>query len=261
MRSQVVLRPHTDSKGASTISPPDSMPAAGKRPHLEIVKRSLDIQAADKLRDAILAGHFQPGERLTEEALAASLLLSRGTVRAALRQLIHEGLIVQEAYKGYSVQTLSANDARELCTLRNVLEGFAARLVAERIDAGTTRRLDEAFDKLVRAVNEKARKCAVEADFDLHRTIIQSARHSKLEVHYGLIEQQMRLYQTLVSKFLSLQDYVRLHADLVDAMKRGNAHEAERIALQHNTADGELLVERLLEIERAQSAWARADVD
>ncbi|MFT4438924.1 GntR family transcriptional regulator [Caballeronia sp. 15715] len=64
--------------------------------NIEVVRRSLDLQAADKLREAIMSGEFEPGERLTEEFLAASTGLSRGTLRLTLRQLMHEGLVTQE---------------------------------------------------------------------------------------------------------------------------------------------------------------------
>jgi DNA-binding GntR family transcriptional regulator len=114
-------------------------PALRNEVQLEVQRRSLDAQAADKLRDAILTGSFQPGERLTEEVIAELLGLSRGTIRGSLRLLMHEGLILQEPYRGYSVRSLTSRDAWELFTLRNALEAFAARLFAVVFHAGVDR--------------------------------------------------------------------------------------------------------------------------
>ncbi|MFT4067647.1 GntR family transcriptional regulator [Paraburkholderia sp.] len=222
---------------------------ANPRAKMEVVRRSLDVLAADKLRDAITSGGFEPGERLTEEDLAASVGLSRGTVRLALRQLMHEGLVTQEPFKGYAVPSLSANDATELYTLRNSLEGFAARLLAEQIDLKKAQALDKAFNEVVTAVQEGDRRRAVAADFELHMVIVRLTGHSRLETHYGLISQQMRLYQKMVSQFLTLDDYVELHAPLIQAIKEGRSVDAQRIASEHNTEDGEKLVKELTQRE------------
>ena len=66
-----------------------------------INKQSLEAQAVDLLRRRIISGELRAGERLLEVALAASLGLSRGTLRAALRRLIEEGLVCHVPYTGY----------------------------------------------------------------------------------------------------------------------------------------------------------------
>ena len=48
--------------------------------------RSLAVDIAERLRAAILGGHFGPGERLREEALARSMGVSRGPVREAAEE-------------------------------------------------------------------------------------------------------------------------------------------------------------------------------
>ncbi|HUF91581.1 MAG TPA: GntR family transcriptional regulator, partial [Candidatus Limnocylindria bacterium] len=68
------------------------------------------MQAADALRERIVSGAFLPGERLTEEALADLLSISRGTVRSALQKLTFEGLVKQMPYRGWKVPRLTAQD-------------------------------------------------------------------------------------------------------------------------------------------------------
>ncbi len=216
---------------------------------LEVRRRSLDTQAAETLREAIVAGLLKPGERLTEEVIATSVQLSRGTIRASLRQLVHEGLVVQEPYKGYSVRSLTSRDAWEYYTLRNTLEAFAARLAAETINDAKRRVLDKAYEKVVRAVDQGSRSRAVEADFGLHKTILELTGHATLQAHYGLILGRLRLYQSLTSKYSSLEGYVTLHGPLIDAIREGRVEDAERLGAEHNTLDGQMLVASLLEGE------------
>jgi GntR family transcriptional regulator of vanillate catabolism len=84
------------------------------------------------LRDLVLTGQVEPGERLSEVALADRLNVSRTPLRAALQRLEQEGLIAAIASGGYAVRSFSRQDVVDAIELRGVLEGTAARLAAER---------------------------------------------------------------------------------------------------------------------------------
>jgi len=72
-------------------------------------------------------------------------------VREALRQLETEGLIENIPNKGPVVRTLSLEEARDLYAVRAVLEGFAARLFADKATAEQTARLESALERVVAA--------------------------------------------------------------------------------------------------------------
>ncbi|WP_198018832.1 GntR family transcriptional regulator [Azorhizobium doebereinerae] len=84
-----------------------------------------------RLREAILAGGYEPGARLSEVALAEGMAVSRTPVRAALSVLFAEGLLDYEPNCGYVVRRISRDDAAHIYTVRATLEGLAARLAAE----------------------------------------------------------------------------------------------------------------------------------
>ena len=84
-----------------------------------------------RLREMILAGTLAPGERVTEAELASRLGVSRTPVRQALPALAQEGLLVTAGKRGYSVRAFTAQHSIEALRLRAVLEGFAARQVAQ----------------------------------------------------------------------------------------------------------------------------------
>lgn len=216
-----------------------------------ISRRRIEEQAADAVREEILRGKLAPGSRITEIGLAEELGVSRSTLRTALQMLSHEGLVVNAPYRGWSVQTLSAQDAWELYTLRNTLEALATRIVADTITPAKIEVVRGAFENMIAASNAHSRRRITEADFAFHRKIVELSGHSRLVAQYQIIEQQMKLFFAFCSPFLQFEDYVDLHVQLVEAVCSGDAAAAERIAENHNTDDGKALVEKLREIELA----------
>src|SRR5512147_2354201 len=85
------------------------------------------------LRERLLRGHFDPGQRLTELTLVPQLKASRTPVRLALERLAHEGLLEALPTTGFRVRVFTAADVRDAIEVRGVLEGTAARLAAERL--------------------------------------------------------------------------------------------------------------------------------
>jgi DNA-binding GntR family transcriptional regulator len=95
------------------------------------------------LRDAIQEGQLKPGERVMEIDLAQWLEMSRTPVRDALRRLESEGMLAHEPRAGLVVAKLDRQAVMELYTMREVLEGTAARLCARHAsDMEVTELLD-----------------------------------------------------------------------------------------------------------------------
>lgn len=92
-----------------------------------------DGGAAALIRQDIIAGTFAPGQRLVEAELCTSYGLSRATVRAALAELDHEGLVERIAHRGARVRTVSVAEAIQITEVRMVIEGLCARKAAENI--------------------------------------------------------------------------------------------------------------------------------
>ncbi|MCW5634016.1 MAG: GntR family transcriptional regulator [Rubrivivax sp.] len=85
-----------------------------------------------RLRQLIAEGHLARGERLAEEAVAAALGVSRTPVRLAFRTLAQEGLLQRAGKRGHVVRDFSPEDVRAAVEVRGVLEGLAARRLAEQ---------------------------------------------------------------------------------------------------------------------------------
>lgn len=211
--------------------------------------KSLERQAADAIRSSVLKGVYPPGARLTEIKLADDLGLSRGTIRGALQELAHEGLLHLAPYRGWSVVSLSAKDAWEIYTLRNALEGLASRILAENITPARAARIEESLDLFKAAVNTGKREQIIRADFELHCLIMELSGHSRLLAQYQIIQKQTLMFVALAGAYLQMNNYVELHSELIAAIKSGKPQLAEKLASSHNTVDGKALVKRLREME------------
>ncbi|MGB6104988.1 MAG: GntR family transcriptional regulator [Pusillimonas sp.] len=86
----------------------------------------------EKMREAILTGYFNPGDRLVERTLCEQLDVSRTIVREVLRHLETEGLVESGTHQGPVVAVLDAGQAAQIYEIRGLLEGHAARLCAQK---------------------------------------------------------------------------------------------------------------------------------
>ena len=118
---------------------------------------SQTVRAVLLLRETLLSGEFQPGERVSEIPLSARLGVSRTPLRHALVTLEHEGLLERLPAGGFMVRAFTKGDVDDAIEVRGVLEGTAARLAAERLETPELNELRECsrqMDALVRGEGE-----------------------------------------------------------------------------------------------------------
>jgi GntR family transcriptional regulator, vanillate catabolism transcriptional regulator len=134
-------------------------------------------EVTHRLRNLILDGTLVPGQRLLQTSLAEELGVSRTPLREALRVLQHEGFVeFVDGNKTLAVVDFSTDDLLEIYELREVVDGLAVRLAAQRgITRATGKRLHGALADFKGAVGPRAitRRAAAHADF--HATIAQAS--------------------------------------------------------------------------------------
>src|SRR2546430_13823742 len=111
----------------------------------QIRRVSVADQVASILRQRILKGELRPGMPLQEVPLAASLGVSRNTMREATRILSLEGLLKRSIHRGVAVSQLSLKDVEEIYHLRRMLE-IPAVLTANTNKPGELAELKKSFD-------------------------------------------------------------------------------------------------------------------
>jgi len=211
-------------------------------------RRGLDDDIAGKLRSEILNGELVPGARLTELELAAYWNVSQGTIRAALKRLQHEGLVESRPRRGTFVTALSESDVIEIYTLRDALEGLAARRASTRVSDDGRRAFERILRSMRDAVSSGNRRKMRELDFQFHRAIIEMSRHSRLIDAYTRLEVQTRLFLNMTDHFHhDLDGLLAMHEPIALAILAGDAESAYSLASHHSERDGERLAETIFE--------------
>lgn len=139
---------------------------------------------------------------------------------------------------------MNSQDAWELCTLRNVLEGLGARLAAVTITKDKVHILNAAVERLVVAARNGKRGELADADFSFHKTIIHLSGHQRLQQQYKIVEQQIRLYIVSCNTPIPNLDQI-----IVKAIISQDALVAQQLAKEHNL-DGKGFVKHLQALER-----------
>lgn len=184
------------------------------------------------LRDAIMAGKYQPGERLVEGRLAEDFGVSRIPVREALRALSSEGLVELEPRKGASVATLSHESASEMVEVRATLEGMNARLAARH-------RNPELLEQ-IQAVLEEGNRAAAEGEHE--KLAALNAKYHDLLAQAGMnriLGDMMRYLRDRTAMLFGAQtlEYARKtwadHAAILHAVMAGDEELAALLGSRH----------------------------
>jgi len=177
---------------------------------------------AQALRTRILDGDLAGGERLREQELTAAYGVARHSLRAALRALAAEGLVVIEPHRGATVAQLTREDAGPLFELRAALELEAAHLALERHDG----RLPKAVHDAVRLMDAVCAQPAppwsavVDAHDAVHAALVAAARSPRLERAYDALRGEMRLFVIQLKPSWSLDRMAEHHDRLLADLER-----------------------------------------
>lgn len=189
--------------------------------------QSLVELATTRLREEILSGALEPGERLVEEQLTQRFQISRAPLREALRLLAEQGLVEHLPRRGVRVTTYSEQDFDELFAVRDALERFALTLVRERqpdqLDAAP---LEAALSDLRAAAAGGDRLAASNAHRAFHLALVALADSRQLVVAYEPLILKLQLYMAAnlrrEAEASSPAEGVRRHQQLFDAVLSGD---------------------------------------
>jgi GntR family transcriptional regulator, rspAB operon transcriptional repressor len=129
----------------------------------------------DDLRGQIVKGTLKPGEPMLEITVARDYGCSQGTVREALMRLQEDGLVVRSGYRGTTVSTTSAAEAREMQFLRLRLETQGIGRAASFVDESLIDRLRSIVVEMEQAANSGDEYTLTELDCEFHLAIFERA--------------------------------------------------------------------------------------
>ena len=150
------------------------------------------------LRRSVLNGDFAPGQRLVEEELAATLGVTRQSLRAALLDLTTEGLVERIPNRGARVRVVSTEEAVQITECRMALEALCAVKAALNVTDEEAAQLRELGENLKRAVSEGNPFKYSELNRELHRRVGVISRQTVAvalldKLHGQLVRHQFQL--------------------------------------------------------------------
>ena len=158
---------------------------------------TLRAQVARRILEMVTGGHYLPGERLTETALAEQLQVSRAPLREAIRELADQGILINRPYRDLRVRPVSAKDLEELYSLRTALEQFAFRLAWSRRSAEALRDLEERYGVLIEVQERGDRAAANERELAFHSWVYELTGHALLLSHWRRLAPLVQIYMSL----------------------------------------------------------------
>ncbi|MCB8877570.1 GntR family transcriptional regulator [Acidisoma silvae] len=155
-------------------------------------QESAALRAAGLLRDRIVSGDLRSGTPLRETLLAAELKVSRNTLREALRQLTHEGLVNQVLYKGAVVPIMTDEDVSDIFRARRAIQIHAV-LESHNAPAAQLNRLSDEIEAAAAAIARNDWKAAGTASLHFHQAIVALIGSAKLDGFFHVLSAQLSL--------------------------------------------------------------------
>jgi len=186
------------------------------------------------LRQAILRGELQPGERLLEIHLANKLGVSRTPIREAIRKLELEGLVLMIPRKGAVVAEITEKSLRDVLEVRRALEELAMKLACEKILDEEIEELKVAAKEFENALKTKDVTLFAEADVKFHDIIYRTTDNQRLiQLLYNLREQMYRYRVEYLKREDSHETLLAEHQHIIETLAKRDASEAVKAVCAH----------------------------
>jgi len=201
---------------------------------LEIDRRPLHEEVADRLRSMITEGGLAPGARLNERVLCERLRVSRTPLREAFKVLAAERLIELNPNRGASVVELSRSDVEQLFELMGALEGLAGQLAAARRTEAELAEIRALHFEMLAAHARRDLPAYYDLNRRIHVAISRCARNGMLAETYDSVNTRI---QNLRFRSNFNQDKwnhaVREHQQMLEALETGNGSALRALLETH----------------------------
>ena len=186
------------------------------------------------LRQAILRGELEPGERLMEIQLAQKLGVSRTPIREAIRKLELEGLVIMVPRKGAEVAHITEKDMRDVLEVRSTLEELAVTLACKNVTDEVIEALKASNKVFESAIVSKDVVKIVDADVHFHDVIYNSTHNQRLiQIINNLREQMYRYRLEYVKDARTHSILISEHNDIIKQLMDKNVEKAKVVVHQH----------------------------
>jgi DNA-binding GntR family transcriptional regulator len=200
----------------------------------KIISQSINEKTYQAIKSNILGLEFPPGSRLQEEHLVNFLGVSKTPIKLALTRLEHDGLVYVIHRRGTFVSELTIDMAKEIYSLREVLEGLAARLATGNMTQKAIRELNNILDQ----VSSKNKNLLIEEyiklDEKFHEIILDASNHKRLQQNIINLFDLIRLFKLKTASLPGRQEEsFNEHKKIFFAIENHDPDKAETAMRDH----------------------------
>ncbi len=193
----------------------------------------LSDKAYQLIRQKIITLELPPLSAIDEQKLMEELRLGRTPIREALQRLATEDLVLLAPRRGMFVADIGITDLQKVFELRMALEGFCARLAAERASPQQLEAMREVIRDLD-AVPDGDYKGLMMIDEQFHELLYEAADNEFLaDVLLRLHALSFRIWHLVLDRIGGVRSALEQHIAITDALAAKDANRAETLVRQH----------------------------
>ena len=208
------------------------------QPAFEEGAATLAERAYQRLREEIIRVELPPGTLLRDDDLMVRMGIGRTPVREAVQRLHSDGFVTILPRRGTLVSEINITDLAAIYEVRMHLESWASRLAAQRVTPEDRSEIATLLDALAAVSSEDGFAALLDLDRRVHRFVYRCAKNSYLaktldlyhDLSLRILYIAMKRYPMLTPR---LEDVVHEQRTVLDAIARGDAATAERVAVAH----------------------------
>lgn len=190
----------------------------------------------DYLKQAILQGVYQSGDRIVERDLADQLQVSRTPIREALFRLESHGFVKTLPRKGVVVSKLSAEEIVEIFTILSSMEGLVMKLAAQRADASQRNELNELIKTIDEALKQPGdlEEPKTGFHFEVNEIVCRASASPRLVQMLDGLSEYIRSFVLLGYDLPGRRrQAAEEHRAIAAAVREGEADKAEKLTQEH----------------------------
>ena len=201
---------------------------------MKFKKVTYHVQIADMLRDMIMTGKLEEGDKVHENELCETMGISKTPLREALRVLSVEGLIQLVPNRGAFVTKPTFEEISEMFDVMSLLEGFCARKACEKMTPKDFARLEKLHAKLEQNFERRDQEEYIRINNQYHSFVQEIAGNRTLNQIVDGLRKKILLYRfqslNLPARF---ESSIREHRDLLEAFRQHDHSRAESLMQAH----------------------------
>jgi len=215
-----------------------------------ITKNLLSDEAYIEIRQALIQGEFEPGQRISEPELALRYKTSRSPIREALVRLELEGFVERMPNGRIRVRALDLEELQQLYVVRAAIEGLIARLAAPRLRTIDLEQMEKALHDMESSVKSGDANGAIASGQAFHDLILRECGNNPLIETQTSLRSKISRFRAVVASLGNYDfDRVTEHRQILKAFYLRKPEQAEAEMIRHVNRSADVLMTKLKKLK------------